>query len=337
MADDTAIADQTPGPLLPGAADVSALGTATTVAPDASLFVRGGAAPPRIAPQVAFPSPAVPPWLPNPAQQAQDTAISDVQSRVANLPLDQAQKAMVAAMKFQGQRGYQADLAAGKSAGEALAKWAPMLFYDRPATFAPAVRQAFTPQRPASRWVPPDPATGAPGHFESGVGTIHVPPATATPRAAKEGVLTPVEKDDLSYAEREADKLQTKQENDTQGARAFRTPTNDQTPGQKAAANAWASRQRQINAFQKKIDSYHSRVSQAAAQQSPTIAPPQGTTTGTTPAAPVASAAPSPSQSPVQAPLPLPKTKADLVVGQEYVTRQGRYRWDGTHLRRASQ
>lgn len=177
MADDS---EFSPGPLQAGDIATSAGGTQTAVMPDQSIIMRGAI--PR--PAGAFPSPSLPPWMPTPQQIAaqkeqedQEFEMRKLQSQLQGLPFDQTQKATVAAMKLQGQRGYQADLTAGKPAHEALAKWAPMMFFDRPQTFAGAVRQSFTQPRPAPRWVPPDPASGAPGHFESSGGTIQVPPA----------------------------------------------------------------------------------------------------------------------------------------------------------------
>jgi len=69
------------------------------------------------------------------------------------LPVDQAEKAVEAAIRYQGQRGYQRDLASGKSSAEAFARWAPMIF--RTATglpeainrTSPAPPPAITPQQ----------------------------------------------------------------------------------------------------------------------------------------------------------------------------------------------
>lgn len=46
----------------------------------------------------------------------------------ADLPIDQAEQAVTTALKFQGLRGYQKDIADGKPANEALARWAPIMF-----------------------------------------------------------------------------------------------------------------------------------------------------------------------------------------------------------------
>jgi len=339
MADDSELQ---PGQLEPGDVNVSAGGTQTAVMPDRSVIMRGAI--PR--PAGAFPSPALPPWMPTPQQIAaqkqqeeQEFEMKKLQSQLQGLPFDQAQRATVAAMKLQGQRGYQSDLNAGKPAHEALAKWAPMMFYDRPQTFAGALRTSFTAPKPAPQWVPPNKETGAPGHFESSTGAIHVPPAQSqtgeakwmppdpatgapghfatrsggvmvprTPPAQQPGQLSPVERDHLRFAEREFDKLQKAQDEDVDGKRAIGKAETDQTPGQKAAAAARADRQIRMSALQRTIDGYHSRVDKAA--QPPPVAKP---------------------------PIPLPSKKSELTVGQPYVTKKGVYMWTGEKLREVQQ
>ena len=55
--------------------------------------------------------------------------IRQYRSRVFNqLPIDEAEQAVHAAMRFQGTRGYQRDLQNGVAPADAMAKWAPMLF-----------------------------------------------------------------------------------------------------------------------------------------------------------------------------------------------------------------
>lgn len=358
MADDTDTAAVRPGPLDVGDVDVSSMGTQTTVAPDASLFMRGGAAGGQAPVIRPFPSPALPPWIPTAqqaaaakAQEDQDWQMRQLQQQIQGLPIDQAQRATVAALKFQGQRGYQNDLAAGKPAHEALAKWAPMMFYDRPQIFSGAVRQSFTTPKPSPRWVPADPNTGAPGHFESSAGTIHVPKVPVTPgptpeptvrrfgnqdfletthpvtgvksyhamRAPeKEGTLNQVERDDLRFAEREADRLQKQQEDDTEGRRALALKAEKQTPRQAAAAEAYQARQRRLTGFNKKIDTYHARA----------------TATGPTVTAPGA-AAPAAAEPPAQV-LPYPKSKGELKTGSVYNTRHGPARWNGQQFVRVA-
>lgn len=91
------------------------------------------------------------------------------QQAYRNLPLEQAQQAISAAVKYQGMRGYQRDIESGNvTAEQALAKWAPMIFVDQkggssampkpnyqfvpgqggaPATFqAPGARPVIVPQ-----------------------------------------------------------------------------------------------------------------------------------------------------------------------------------------------
>lgn len=57
-----------------------------------------------------------------------------------------AERAVAAAIQFQGMRGYQQALKAGEPAEKALTRYGPMMFYQRPAAFGPAVR-AVTPPR----------------------------------------------------------------------------------------------------------------------------------------------------------------------------------------------
>lgn len=58
--------------------------------------------------------------------------------------VEDAQRAMSAAIQFQGLRGYQQALQEGKPAAEALTRYGPMMFYSRPQAFGPAMR-AITP------------------------------------------------------------------------------------------------------------------------------------------------------------------------------------------------
>lgn len=52
----------------------------------------------------------------------------NLQSRTANLPIAQTEEAVAAAMRFQGQRQYQRDLASGIPQAEAFARAAPLMF-----------------------------------------------------------------------------------------------------------------------------------------------------------------------------------------------------------------
>jgi len=60
--------------------------------------------------------------------------------------LRDAEKAVSAAIQFQGLRGYQEALKAGEPAEKALTKYGPMMFYSRPTAFGPAVRALSPPQ-----------------------------------------------------------------------------------------------------------------------------------------------------------------------------------------------
>lgn len=356
----------TPGPLEPGDVNVSGLGTQTAVTPEGVIAMRGAI--PR--PAGAFPSPTLPPWMPTAqqiaaqkAQEDQDFEMRKLQGQLSGLPYDQAQKATVAAMKLQGQRGYQADLAAGKPAHEALAKWAPMMFYENPQVFAGAVRQSFTQPRPAPRWVPADPSTGAPGHFESATGTIHVPtvqkPAEPAKTAVetyggksflrveqggkttfhpiqspeKPGALTQVERDDLRFAEQQLGKMEKAQEEDLTGRRAMSKTEAEQTKAEKIAAAARSERSIKIRDLETKIKGYHDRVTKALEPAPPAanvVAPP-GAAPAPAPTGPAVVAPPA--AAPKQA-MPLPSKQADLVVGQPYITKKGIYIWTGQKLRR---
>jgi hypothetical protein len=359
MADDSYLS---PGPMDPGASTIDPVsGTQTGVMPDNSIIMRGAVP----HPAGAFPSPALPPWMPSQqqieaqkAQQQQEIDSQRLQSSLTGLPYDQAQKAYQAGMKIIAQRGYQSDLASGKPAHEALAKWAPMLFADRPQTFTGAVRQSFTPPKPAARFIPGNEATGQPGFIESGVGTVHLLPPKkeqAKPQfvpaneqtgegahwitgsgnivqphvaaAAKTGVLTPLEANHLKFAEHEFDKLSKAQEEDTDGRTAFNKSGEELTPGQATAVRAYTKRAIDINAAERTIKGYHDRIK--AAMTAPVAQPPR---LGA-PAAPASMVAPPAAQAP-RAPIPLPSRQADLIVGQPYVTKKGVYTWTGQKLRK---
>lgn len=102
---------------------------------------------------VAPVAPVVPAPVAAPPAPAPDAATgaywNQFRQAYKDLPLAQAQTAINAAMKYQGIRGYQRDLAAGKPAAEALARWGPlMLSSDRGAgglAGAAAMTRAATP------------------------------------------------------------------------------------------------------------------------------------------------------------------------------------------------
>lgn len=332
--------------LQPGESATTALGTQVEIGPDRSIFMQGAPRPaPTGAPMTVPPAgvPGVRPPIPG-----GQVDFSGIAARVRDLPLDQAQQAVTASIKFQGSRGYQNDLQAGMNPAQALAKWAPMLFYDRPQSMSGAVRQAINPMAPTS-FTPANAQTGAPAYLQTGKGTVHIVPPTAQGSAAqpavqefggqkflavpgkggavhyqplrappKEGALSQIERDDLSFAEREIDKLQARQENDRMGSRAFEQPTADLTEGQKLESANYRDRQIKINALQRKIDSYHNRINKAVENQQPDVAP----------GAPAIVRPPSQPTGSTEA-KPLPSSKADLVVGQTYRTRRGLARWDG--------
>jgi hypothetical protein len=66
-----------------------------------------------------------PPQAPPPDPMAQ---LAAMQQAASNLPLKEAAASTAAAERLIAMRGYQADLAAGTPAAEAMAKWGPMLF-----------------------------------------------------------------------------------------------------------------------------------------------------------------------------------------------------------------
>lgn len=76
-------------------------------------------------------APIVPPrFQPAPGYDPQATAMDDRYRAMVNsgTPIAEAEQAVATAMKYQAIRGYQRDLAAGVSASDALAKWAPTMF-----------------------------------------------------------------------------------------------------------------------------------------------------------------------------------------------------------------
>lgn len=119
-------------------------------------------------------------------------------------PIAQAKAATMAAQKFIAFRGYQQDLKEGVAAADAFAKWGPMLVADtsfgpsmkamtqpKPYTFNPQTnayespsggRPVFGPKQvEAPRWIPANPTTGEPAHYESG-GRAQFPPSPSAPK-----------------------------------------------------------------------------------------------------------------------------------------------------------
>ena len=64
----------------------------------------------------------------SPEQQASAAFWRKMNYELQGQPLAEAEQALSAALKFQAIRGYQKDLENGKSPGEALSRWAPMMF-----------------------------------------------------------------------------------------------------------------------------------------------------------------------------------------------------------------
>jgi hypothetical protein len=127
------------------------------VAPVAQSVV----APPGVAPisPPAYKSPFL-----SPDEAANRAQMRRVNYAIQDIPLDQAEKAVTAALKFQAQRGYQRDLAGGMQAVDAFTKWGPTMFGGT-ATSAAAIGRAAapTPQRPiivgGRAFAAPDPKT----------------------------------------------------------------------------------------------------------------------------------------------------------------------------------
>lgn len=68
------------------------------------------------------------PALRSPEENQNRAMWRQLQRATADLPINQAEQAVTTALKFQGIRGYQKDLANGEDANKALAKWAPIMF-----------------------------------------------------------------------------------------------------------------------------------------------------------------------------------------------------------------
>lgn len=115
--------------------------------------------PPAALPQTVSPSVATPGRAPIAAPANLPAAIPDYRYRqllqqVSDLPTQQAEAAVAAALRFQGMRGYNNDLAQGKSTREALERWAPLMFgYQRGSTLSGASQflRATAPPRPTYR------------------------------------------------------------------------------------------------------------------------------------------------------------------------------------------
>src|SRR3990172_2048430 len=103
---------------------------------DENMYFGGaGGETPRAAPGTGYYQETVPPgyteelWrFENARREAEREREMIAQFTQQGQDTDDAQKAIMAATQFQGIRGYQRDLAEGKSAQEAATKWAPLMF-----------------------------------------------------------------------------------------------------------------------------------------------------------------------------------------------------------------
>lgn len=68
-----------------------------------------------------------------------------IQGAFQSMPMREAERAVSAAIQFQGMRGYQQSLQAGESAETALARWAPLMFYSHPAAVSTTMRSLRQP------------------------------------------------------------------------------------------------------------------------------------------------------------------------------------------------
>jgi hypothetical protein len=121
---DPASFDQSPGYGMPLPASEAAP-VARTMPGPSPLIMRGSPLP---ATPASGPSPVPTPGLLTPEQAANDFTWRRLAYQVKDLPLDQTEQAVSAALRYQGQRQYARDLASGVSPAEALARSAPLIF-----------------------------------------------------------------------------------------------------------------------------------------------------------------------------------------------------------------
>lgn len=118
--------------------------------------------------------------------------MAHMERSLANVPIAQAQAAIAAATQYQAQRGYQKDLENGKDPGEALAKWAPMMFGKTPAAMggAASLIKATRPE-PKYDFTPGDVATGRPAAWvqQGGRGKPVTIPNSSVPPGPLEDLL----------------------------------------------------------------------------------------------------------------------------------------------------
>lgn len=69
-----------------------------------------------------------------------------IQNLFETQKMEDAEKALSAAIQFQGLRGYQQALKSGEAAEKAMTKYGPMMFYQRPTAVGSAIRSVTPPQ-----------------------------------------------------------------------------------------------------------------------------------------------------------------------------------------------
>jgi hypothetical protein len=122
----------------------------------------------------------------------QDIDMAHMERSLANVPIAQAQAAIAAATQYQAQRGYQQDIQNGKDPGEALARWAPMMFGKTPAAMggAASLIKATRPE-PKYEFAPGDVTAGRPAAWvqQGGRGKPITIPGSAIPPGPIEDLI----------------------------------------------------------------------------------------------------------------------------------------------------
>lgn len=207
--------------------------------------------------------------------------------------VDDAIKAVDAAIQFQGLRGYQQALKNGESAEKAMVRYGPMIFKRASEAFAPSVR-ALTPPvpKPDYKFVPP--ANGIPGHFAAqGQRPAFIPQSAMPP--------------DLTLQKPKVTEVA-----ELPGTKVIQVPGSKHyqvVPGEKAPVVSETTRQVPNKDF----------IPGSAG--SPFITLTNRTVRGMSPAK---AASPQPST-----PIALPADKSQLKRGQKYSTSRGEATWDG--------
>lgn len=160
--------------------------TGSRLAESAGMPIPQGSSPPIISPA---PAPEAPPMrLDSAANYVRFPAgggidFAGIERNFANAPVDQAQKAINAAIQYQSQRGYNQDLQSGMSPDQALAKWAPLMLGKGGLTGAASMIRATQP-KPNFSFVPGE--EGAPATFQAPGQRPVVVPRSAMPRGNAE-------------------------------------------------------------------------------------------------------------------------------------------------------